>query len=78
MKSKEKIIQAMGVINFSQQQIWNLHHEVNQYDKDLGEKIWAQTLQIEHALLILNEEILGGHGFFEEHTTHAECLKERK
>jgi hypothetical protein len=62
----EKIKQAMAVINSAQGNVWLLHHKVKASDEDTGTKLWECSLQIEHALLVLNEEILKGAGYFEE------------
>lgn len=63
--NKAKVTEAMSVINGSQNRLWSLSHETRLHDKKLGEAIWEQTLQIEHALLVLNEEVLGGESYFE-------------
>lgn len=64
----DKAREAMNIINHAQQQMWNLHHKVKQYDEPLAMKIWEQSLQIEHALLVLNEEIFAGKGHWENET----------
>lgn len=56
---------AMSIINSAQNRIWDLHHKVKEFDEKLGMEIWEQTLQIEHALLVLNEEIFAGKGYWE-------------
>lgn len=61
----QKVRQAMAVINQAQQAVWNLHHAFKQYDEPKAIELWKQSLQIEHALLVLNEEVLGGRGYFE-------------
>jgi hypothetical protein len=60
-----KVKEAMSVINASQLKLWKLQHKVKKYNEVLSEEIWYETLQIEHALLILNEEILGGESYLE-------------
>jgi hypothetical protein len=68
----DKATQAMNTINDAQQKIWELHHAVrhvieqlkdDKFNK-LADDIWAQTLQIEHALLVLNEEIFAGESYW--------------
>lgn len=63
--NKEKIIYAMKVMDAAQQEVWLLHHKVKQYDEPLAMKIWEQTLQLEHGLLVLNEEILDKPSYFD-------------
>lgn len=45
-----KELNPIDVIDYAQEQIWNLHHKVKEYDEELGMKIWEWTLQIEHAV----------------------------
>ena len=54
-----QISSAINVINNAQTIIWELHHTVKAYDDEIGVKIWEQTLQIEHALLELNDALYG-------------------
>lgn len=66
-KAEEKIMtyntnptieQALNVIDHAQYAIWELHLVVkNNHDNELGMKIWEQTLQIEHAVKVLREEL---------------------
>lgn len=61
----ERVKEAMVVMNNAQQEVWNLHHAVKKYDEPLAMKIWEQSLQLEHGLLVLNEEFLGKPSYFE-------------
>ena len=65
MNPDPRIISALNVINTAQQEVWNLHHQVKTYDEQLGMRLWEQSLQIESALLKLNELLLGGSGYYE-------------
>lgn len=56
---------AMNVINNSQKALWELSHKIRERDEKLGEAVWMWSLQIEHALKILNEEIFAGEGYWE-------------
>lgn len=65
-KAFDKAEMAMKVINNSQKSLWGLSHKIRQLDDKLGEAVWTRSLQIEHALKILNGEIFSGEGYFEE------------
>lgn len=56
---------AMKVINNSQKALWEISHKIRERDDKLGEAVWMWSLQIEHALKILNEEIFAGEGYYE-------------
>lgn len=61
----DKLKQPLDVINAMQQEIWNLHHKVKQYDGHLAVKFWECSLQIESALLKINEDVLGNKGYYD-------------
>lgn len=65
MNKDEQILNAMRAINFAQQYLWDLHHRVKVYDKELGMAIWEQSLQIEQGLLELNDALFGRREHFE-------------
>lgn len=62
---KEKIKEALSIINAFQQQVWKMSHKVKEMDYKIGESMWFGSIQAEHSLLVLNEEVLGGEGYFE-------------
>ena len=55
----------MNVINSQQQHLWKLSHQIRLISEDLGDKVWESSLQIESALLKLNEEIFGNKSYYE-------------
>lgn len=59
VNKEDQIAKALMVINHAQNQIWELHHHVKQYNEALAMEIWNQSLQIEHALIELNEALYG-------------------
>lgn len=65
MNKDEQILTALRAINVSQKHLWNLHHLVKEHDEKLAMQVWEQTLQIEHALLELNEALYGKREYFE-------------
>lgn len=62
---KDKVMFALKVIDHAQQEVWNLHHFVRQYSETLAEKLWEQSIQIESALVKLNDELMGKNGYFD-------------
>lgn len=61
----DKAREAMRVINSSQKALWELSHKIREKSDRLGHSVWMWSLQIEHALKILNEEIFAEEGYFE-------------
>lgn len=61
----DKALQAMRVINSSQNALWEISHKIREKDEKLGEAVYMWSLQIEYGLKILNEEIFAGDGYFE-------------
>lgn len=53
--TKEELLFAIDVIDNAQQQIWELHHKVKEYNEELGMEVWLQTLQIEHGINRIRE-----------------------
>lgn len=66
---KDLLIKPLNVINTAQQKVWDLHHKVKQYDEKLADEFWQCSLQIESALLKINENIYGGSGYWENKET---------
>jgi len=62
---KTKLRKELDVINYAQEVLWKIHHSVKNDNEELGMKIWQMSLQIESALLHINEELLGGSGYYE-------------
>ena len=61
-----KIKEAMDVLEEAQQKLWQLSHKVRKVSDHLGDAVWSESLQIEHGLLVLNEQILGGKSYYEK------------
>ena len=63
-----EIKKAMAVMDHAQDALWELHHRIKEVDEELGTAVWLETLQIEHALKVLNKELFGKDEYFEEKT----------
>jgi hypothetical protein len=66
---KEKLIPPLNVINDAQQRVWTLHHAVKQYNEELAMQLWECSLQIESALLKINESVFEDVGYYENKDT---------
>jgi len=64
MQLAKEIIEALNIINNAQQSLWELSHKARKLDDELGHELWMLSLQIESALLHINESN-GKEGYWE-------------